>query len=289
MIKREDIWAVVVWYEPTEEQSLSIRSYIDRVQRVIVVDNSTDDHASLLTVLPKESYEYIPLGKNTGIAHALNIGCREAIQHGAQWVLTMDQDSRWEKDQLARYIELAEAYPKREQVGVFSPRQDYSGHMPHYDSVYEEKIAVMTSGCLLSAKGYEATGGFRDELFIDEVDNEYCMHIRRLGMNVVIINHALLRHQLGEKRTILFMGLWRKEYIDHAPFRFYYMTRNILYLNYLYPEYKRFNNRRLRKMLKRILLYDRQHKLEALRMCWRGWRDVRAMIAIEQERHRSQE
>jgi len=286
MIKKEDIWAVVVWYEPTEEQSLSLRSYMDEVRHVIIVDNSTNDHSPLLASLPKAQYTYLPQGKNTGVATALNIGCREAFQSGAIWVMTMDQDSRWEKEQLKRYIELANEYPEREQVGVFSPRQDYSGHMPQYDAVYEEKIAVMTSGCLISAKGFEATGGFRDELFIDEVDNEYCMHIRRIGMKVVIVNQALLTHRLGEKRTIRFLGIWPKEYIDHAPFRFYYMTRNILYLNYLYPEYRRFNNKRLHKMLKRIVLYDRQHKFAALRMCWRGFRDVRSIIAIEKERHR---
>ena len=73
------------------------------------------------------------------------------------------------------------------------------------------------------------------------------------------------------------MGIWPKEYIDHAPFRFYYITRNILYLNTLYPEYTRFNNKRLHKMLKRVILYDRRHKFAALGMCLRGWKDYRAM------------
>lgn len=275
MIKREKISAVVVWYEPSKDQSISIRSYIDDVRHVIIVDNSKGNNASLLASLPQDKYTYISLGKNTGVATALNIGCQRAIENGAQWILTMDQDSRWEQEMLRRYIELANAYPDLSQVGIFSPRQDYSGHMPHYAETYEEKIAVMTSGCLISVNSYKATGGFRDELFIDEVDNEYCMHCRRLGMKVIIINHALMEHHLGEKRTIRFLGIWRKEYIDHAPFRFYYMTRNIIYLNSLYPEYRRFNNKRLRKMLKRIILYDRRHKFAALRMCWRGLCDAR--------------
>ena len=277
MIKHEEILAVVVWYEPTKEQSDSIRSYIDIVRHVIVVDNSKNNNAPLLASLPQDKYTYISLGKNTGVATALNIGCRQAIEQGAQWILTMDQDSRWEKEMLSRYIELANAYPDLSQVGVFSPRQDYSGHMRHYTETYEEKIAVMTSGSLISVKGFKATGGFWDELFIDEVDNEYCMHCRRLGMKVVIINRAQMEHHLGEKQTIRFLGIWRKEYIDHAPFRFYYMTRNIIYLNAIYPEYRRFNNKRLRKMLKRIILYDRRHKFSALQMCWRGLRDGRTV------------
>lgn len=275
MIEKKTTYAVVVWYRPTPEQCESIRSYMDAVQQVVIVDNSPTDNSVLAKRLPAGQYTYIPLNENLGIASALNKGCRYAFEHGAQWVMTMDQDSRWEQTQLVRYFDLANAYPQIDRTGVFSPRQDYSTHIRQYPQTYEQKIAVMTSGCLLSATGYTATGGFRDELFIDEVDNEYCMHIRRAGMQVVVINDAFLEHRLGELRTIRFMGIWPKEYIDHEPFRFYYMTRNILYLNTLYPEYTHFNNKRLHKMLKRVILYDRRHKFAALRMCWRGWRDYR--------------
>ena len=276
MIARTNLYAVVVWYHPTPEHCASVRSYADAVQHVVIVDNSDEDNTALAQTLPEGSYTYLPLHANLGIATALNTGCRWAVEHGAEWMLTMDQDSRWEPDQLALYIRLANDYPDLRSVGIFSPRQDYTGRMPRYANAYEEKIAVMTSGCIMSAEGFRATGGFRDELFIDEVDNEYCMHCRRLGLKVVIVNHARLEHRLGEQRTVRLLGIWKKEYIDHAPFRFYYMTRNILCLNTLYPEYRRFNNKRLKKMLKRVILYDNLHKLTTLRMCLRGWRDFRA-------------
>lgn len=275
MIQQDNLYAVVVWYNPTEEQAHSLLSYLWAVRHIIIVDNSQKNNNSLLSDIPKENYTYIPLGDNLGIATALNRGCRTAIDAGAEWILTMDQDSVWNKEQLLYYLDAANQYPDIEKVGVFSPRQDYTGHIRHYPTDYEEKIAVMTSGCLLSTEGFRATNGFREELFIDEVDNEYCMHIHRLGMQVVIVNNALLVHQLGEKRMVRFMGLWRKEYIDHAPFRYYYIVRNNLQLSKLYPEYKTFNKKRLIKTIKRIVLYDRIHKCESLRMCLRGWRDFR--------------
>ena len=275
MIQQDNLYAVVVWYNPTEEQAHSLLSYLWAVRHIIIVDNSQKNNNSLLSDIPKENYTYIPLGDNLGIATALNRGCRTAIDAGAEWILTMDQDSVWDKEQLLYYIDTANKYPNIKRVGLFSPRQDYTGHIRHYPTDYEEKIAVMTSGCLLSTEGFRATNGFRDEFFIDEVDNEYCMHIHRLGMQVVIVNNALLVHQLGEKRMVRFMGLWRKEYIDHAPFRYYYIVRNNLQLSKLYPEYKTFNKKRLIKTIKRIVLYDRIHKCESLRMCLRGWRDFR--------------
>ncbi len=275
MIQQDNLYAVVVWYNPTEEQVHSLLSYLWAVRHIIIVDNSQKDNADLLSDLPQASHTYIPLGDNLGIATALNRGCRAAIDAGAEWILTMDQDSVWDKEQLLYYLDAANQYPNIKRVGLFSPRQDYTGHTRHYPADYEEKIAVMTSGCLLSTEGFHATNGFREELFIDEVDNEYCMHIHRLGMQVVIVNNALLVHQLGEKRMVRLMGLWRKEYIDHAPFRYYYIVRNNLQLSKLYPEYKTFNKKRLIKTIKRIVLYDRIHKCESLRMCLRGWRDFR--------------
>lgn len=282
MITKENTYAVVVWYNPTAEQARNIQSYISCVNRVIVVDNSQGDNSTLLGSTA-DHCTYLPLCDNKGIATALNIGCREAIAQGGKWIMTMDQDSCWEPEQLAHYVQLANTYPSIDETGVFSPRQDYISHQREYAETYEEKIAVMTSGCLLSVKGFRATGGFRDELFIDEVDNEYCMHIRQKGMKVVVINKAFLVHQLGELRIIRFMGIWRKEYIDHEPWRFYYMTRNNLLLSHWYPEYRHFNSKRLKKMLKRVVLYDRRHKCAALRMCWRGWRDFRRMAAIEKQ------
>lgn len=275
MIQQNNLYAVVVWYNPTEEQKYSLLSYLWAVKHVVIVDNSQKNNDSLLSDLQKENYTYISFGDNLGIATALNRGCRTAIEAGAEWVLTMDQDSVWDKDQLRYYLEVTNKYPDIEKVGVFSPRQDYTGRTRCYATDYEEKIAVMTSGCLLSAEGFRASNGFRDEFFIDEVDNEYCMHIHRLGMQVVIVNNALLVHQLGEKRMVRFIGLWRKEYIDHAPTRYYYIVRNNLQLSKLYPEYKAFNNKRLQKTIKRIVLYDRIHKCESLRMCLCGWRDFR--------------
>ena len=123
MIEKANTYAVVVWYHPTEEQCESVRSYMEAVEQVIIVDNTPADNTALAGSLPKGRYVYLPLRENKGIATALNVGCRKAIEKGAEWILTMDQDSRWEKEQLKRYFELANTYPEREQVGVFSPRQ----------------------------------------------------------------------------------------------------------------------------------------------------------------------
>jgi rhamnosyltransferase len=44
---------------------------------------------------------------------------------------------------------------------------------------------VMTSGCLTNLAIWDESGGFSDELFIDEVDHDYCLNVRRHGYRVV--------------------------------------------------------------------------------------------------------
>ena len=275
MITKDNTYAVVVWFNPSEEQCRNIESYINLVKGVIIVDNSTADNSSLLSGYSHLNLTYLPLYDNLGIASALNRGCQYAIDYGAEWIMTMDQDSCWDNEQLSIYLRLANKYEDSNKVGVFSPRQKYTNHLRHYENEYEEKTAVMTSGCLISKSGFIVTRGFLEDLFIDEVDNEYCMHIHRAGLKVIIINNVFLNHHLGERRMIRFLGLWQKEYTGHQPFRYYYMTRNNLFLNRLYPEYKSFNRKRLNKMLKRILLYENVHKLESIRFCWKGWLDYK--------------
>ena len=273
MISSENTFAVVVWFNPTAEQTTNLATYLYRVCHTIVVDNSESPHDDLLHSFPADRYTYLPQCSNRGIATALNIGCRAALDQGAQWVLTMDQDSHWDQQQLTYYLQATNEYPEHDKVGVFSPRQDYTGHTRHYTEDYEQKMAVMTSGSLLSARGFTATQGFRDEWFIDEVDNEYCMHIRHLGMLVVVVNNALLAHHLGVIRQIRFLGFWKKEYVDHSPIRYYYIVRNNLALSKLYPENEHFNNHRLTKMVKRIVLYDNVHRWRSLYYCARGLQD----------------
>lgn len=283
--------AVVVWFHPTPAQALHVLSYCHHVAHTIIVDNSPSDNHAMVDALfqdghlsdaMREHISYLPLLENKGIATALNHGCRYALSlaptthtEPIAWILTMDQDSQWEETELAHYYDLCNQYDQIEQVGVFSPRQDYQHRRPNYPIAYEQKTAVMTSGCLLSSETFRQTGGFVDELFIDEVDNEYCYHCLRLQKQVVICNHAFLYHQLGEPVQIRLFGLFPKTYQAHAPFRYYYIVRNNLLLQRLYPEHRKYTKKRLRKMLKRVFLYERRNWAKSIYMCFRGWQDFR--------------
>lgn len=274
MITKDNLWAVVVWYHPTEEQKANIETYRPFVHQVVVVDNTEN---------------------NVGIAAALNRGVQECIAGGAEWILTMDQDSHFNDNDndnavgdrgdnenaysLRQYIAAANGFDDIAHVGLFSPIQNYNDKMPRTSGPYDDMVAVMTSGNIISAEAYRRSAGFREEFFIDLVDNEYCLQMHRLGLRVVRVNSTLLVHSLGDELYhVRLFGIWKKEVISHKPFRYYYMVRNNLQTQRMYPEHKHFHSKRLCRIVKRVILYDRVNKLAKLRMIWRGYRDFRRGI-----------
>ena len=87
--------AVVVFYNPSEKNIQNIKKYEKSIDRLFIVDNSED---KIMRYQDSEKIKYIKLCENKGIAHALNIGAKEAIKEGFNWLLTLDQDSQITKE-----------------------------------------------------------------------------------------------------------------------------------------------------------------------------------------------
>ena len=81
---------IVVWYNPTEKEKKSIFSYLSCLEKLYIFDNSNNRN----DITKNLKIEYIYKGENAGIAKALNVGARKAIEEGYKWLLTLDQDSK---------------------------------------------------------------------------------------------------------------------------------------------------------------------------------------------------
>ncbi len=132
-------------------------------------------------------------------------------------------------------------------------------------------MTPMTSGCLLSLDAYREVGPFRDDLFIDFVDNEYCLRLRKMGFQVLRANGAMLQHSVGDTHKYgPFIAT------NHSPLRRYYKTRNRFWVfrEYVkdFPGHCLFDLVRLVKEIVSIILFEGE-KLAKLRMMWRGWCD----------------
>lgn len=268
------IAGVVVLYHPGPEVAANVRSWAGQVDAIYAVDNTEGAlSAAVSAIAALEKVHLVHCGENVGIARALNIGAERALAEGYDCLLTMDQDSSASPDLVERMLSCVKG-EESGKIGIISPfHVTKSGGSPPSGVVCQEVMTPMTSGCLLSLDAYREVGPFRDDLFIDFVDNEYCLRLRKQGFRLLRANGALLQHSVGDTRKYgPFIAT------NHSPLRRYYKTRNRFLVNRLYrsdfPGHCLFDRVRLAKEIASIILFEGE-KLAKLRMMWRGYRDYR--------------
>lgn len=266
------ISATVIWYNPDDENIKNIRTYIDYVEKLYIIDNSKENNKKLADSLNNLKTEYIYNDKNLGIAKALNLACEKAANDNFEWILTMDQDSSFDSDSIKDYFRAFEKMTKNN-VGIISPRHILKNDIDKFSDVKEsaEVDHVMTSGNLLNLKIWEEIGKFDENLFIDEVDSEICFRIIEKGYKVVQLNKIRMFHELGnlEKRNFFTRKI---SVLNHNHIRKYYIMRNKFYM---LKKYKKYRLRYIYYILNdffKVIFYEKD-KLRKLKYMFKGITD----------------
>lgn len=268
------IAGVVVLYHPDEDVLKNIDTYITELDQLYVYDNSEKSHKDLFKNYDK--VKYLSQNENMGIAYALNAGAKQALQDGYEWLLTMDQDSRYEQNELQKLIDYIEVH-ETEKIGLISPWHVIKTGVQKTTEGEEDVIEVMTSGNIVSLKAYQAVGGWKDWMFIDSVDIEFCMNLNVHGYRVIRLNYAELQHNLG---NIEIKKILTRKFVcsNHNYIRRYYMIRNMLYVDQMYrkdfPEYCAFLRHGAWGSLKNVVVWEKD-KYRKVRNMWRGYRDFK--------------
>ena len=206
------------------------------VGKVVIVDNTA--HPKRGTCSPHlggTDIEIIQNKENLGIGAALNQGMARVIQLGYKWAITFDQDSWVRDDLVTTLIGIVEQQPRSELVGIIGCNFEHENIQlsPIRHKIdgpaFSEVEAVITSGSLLSAAVFATVGPFRSDFFIDFIDHEYCLRLRKLGYKVIIANAPLMVHALGAPTTLSFdnrVGKFTLILTNRSPLRRYYITRN---------------------------------------------------------------
>lgn len=265
---------VVVLYNPTDEDISNIDTYIDDVDVLYVVDNTKDkknDHR-----LPKnKKIKYIFNNKNLGIAEALNIASKEAIKEKYEWILTMDQDTRFE-DKVIENVKKEILRINVENIAIVTPWHNTKLKTEKNKEQIDYPLDVMTSGNFLNLNIYQKLGGFKDWLFIDGVDMEYCLNLNKNGYKIMRLNNYEMKHNLGN--IVYRKFLWKDLLItNHSAMRRYYQCRNYHYIRDMYiSNYREYCEIlvKLKSIIVGIIFFE-NNKLEKLKAIYKGYRDYK--------------
>lgn len=275
---------MVTLYNPSKDNISNINNYINSIDKLYVFDNSDNKNNS--DMLPKnKKIVYITEKENKGIAYSMNVCARRAIEDGYNYLLTMDQDSKMTSDIVDGMVNFLEK-TKEKKIGLVSPYQDIDSKETISDLEYEDQLEMMTSGNIIDLRVYQEIGGFKDWLFIDCVDTDYCLNLHKHGYKVLRLNKIIMKHDLG---NLVVHKLFNKEYpcYNHNPMRRYYIVRNNLYINQMYkdlfPEYCARLIRIQKGQVKRILAFEK-NKFNKLKMMYRGYKDFKKGIKGKYEK-----
>jgi rhamnosyltransferase len=277
-IVKKKICGVVVLFNPEISVIDNIKSYIDQVDKLYAIDNSYVVSTELIEkigALPK--IEYLWNKTNIGIAAALNVGAKRAIQDGFTYLLTMDQDSEAMPFMVSDLLECFQADERIAIVAPFIHHLNYKTVDLKINLQCEQVFTVWTSGNLVKLDIFELVGGYREDFFIDYVDHEFCLRINKMGFQIFLCYKTILKHSLGKIEEVdLF---FRKAYpTNHSALRLYYRTRNRFLVKKMYkdtfPLFFKQDNKAFWKSFVKAILFEK-NKYSKLKMTLLGYMDFK--------------
>lgn len=266
------IAGVVVLYNPDGEVLKNINSYLPFLDCLYIFDNSSKSNKEAFN---NNKIIYKFYGENKGIGKPLNDACKQAEKNKYKWLLTMDQDTYIPNNVIPEMIKYINNHDTSID-GIITVWHDSNldVEMPKYDIDYP--LTEMTSGNLVNLDIYSKIGGFREDFFIDGVDIEYCLRLKKNNYRVVRLNNVSIEHKLGDVTYHKFLG---KTYMctNHSAIRNYYMQRNYRYIN---KEYKDLVSHycdiliHIKLRLFKIIMFEKD-KINKIKAIFKGIKDYK--------------
>jgi rhamnosyltransferase len=265
-----------------------IRATQGQVDGFIVIDhNSRPGIKESLRALGAQNSNFVTIiwkSEIIGIGAALNLGAHMAIERGATWVLTLDDDSVIADGMVATLLAAYHALPEKDRnhIGLMMPNEKTPrgfAYPPDGPSRIHDDGGT-TAGQMVKTSILPTVGFWNEDFFIDSVDGEFCFRVRQKGFKTILVprttiytrpGHPVMRHFFG--KTVLVP--------NYAPYRYYFMTRNLTYLyirnfgTYILGNkywYRAFWAVVVPRFLIKMLLFE-DNRWEKLRLARRGFRD----------------
>lgn len=210
--------------------------------KVLVVDNGSSDHSAenIYKLFPE--VVLIENSENLGYAEGNNVGIRNALSLGADYIWLLNNDTTVDRNALTSMVAIAEKIPMG---GIFGSKIyyysnpttiDFAGATinwkyaisPHigqgeidkgqYDSVKEIQRA---NGCsmLIKKEVFETVGLLDSKMFLYAEEVEYCVRAEKNKYKTYYVPESKVYHKISKSTGE-----------NSEPIFAYYNTRNFLYL-----------------------------------------------------------
>lgn len=243
--KNPKVFIVVLNWNRKEDtleclNSVSQLSVVNYQLSVIVVDNaSTDGSLSSINKFKSENFDLRVMEnkENLGYAAGNNVGIRYAMDHGADFVMILNNDTIVDKNLLVQLIESV----KKGKVGAVSPKIYfasgfefhkeryskselgrviwYAGGLVDWENVYgsgrgvdevdngqydkEVETDVATGTCILLNKdALESVGLFDEKYFMYYEDTDLSQRLKKAGWKVLYEPKGMVWHKVAQSSGI---------------------------------------------------------------------------------------
>jgi GT2 family glycosyltransferase len=271
----------------------ALKRQTHKIDEIVVVNNASTDQTQYLIGTEYPEVTILNEAMNGGVGGGYAAGLAYTVlKKKYDWVWLFDQDSVPSEDGLERLLlGLQRLDGISESTAILAPvcRDSQgsqtcpgmlwrNGHMVPVAGEPGKPITlvdlVISSGSLIRKEAIEAVGVPRADFFMDFVDYEHCLRLRRYGFNIAVVEDSLLHHTLGESAKFRIFGR-TKYWTDHVPWREYYKTRNEIYTTWQYfPEWK-IRALTVYRLVRHtiVLLVFGKRRLACLGMIGRGFSD----------------
>jgi GT2 family glycosyltransferase len=264
------------------------------LNEIIVVDNASNDGTVELLRRHFPSVTLLTLTENVGVGGGFSAGLKYAVEKGHDWFWLLDQDSVAAPIALQELLNgLGSVCATTARIGILAslPIHRESG-TEHFGLLWRDRFVpvpperakqalcfvdlVLSSGSLIRREVVREIGFPREDFFIDFVDHEYNLRVRRHGYQIAVVRQSVLYHRLGDPRVKKSFAFGPSRLRSHqAAWRHYYMSRNEVFT--VWHLLGTTNSRaflifRMLRRAMRIIFCD-ENKVAKLKMHFMGVRD----------------
>jgi rhamnosyltransferase len=265
----------------------SLQSMRGQAESVIIIDNSNKPEIKeALKKAVAEFGNFVTVVWNPhdiGNSGSFAQGARLAVAQGAEWVVTINDDTILAPGTIETMFKAYRALPAETQksIGLITPNLTTIRGLafPDGDPVVNDDGGT-AEGQLVKTSIFPIVGYWNELLFIDYVDGEFCCRVQMHGFKTLLVPKAVVATRYGQ--PILRKFLWKTANVpNYKPYRYYFMCRNSIYLyirnfrTYILRNnhwYDAFWALIIPRYLIKMVLFEDNRKAK-LRAVWRGFWD----------------